>query len=94
LLGNLPGRGNGPPRPWGHCQVLAGSEYTKPGTTTTTPTLHGPQGQLASSVEEKEALIRETAFPQAPGTDQEIEIPQGSRHDYYYLIKFIVHTEL
>ena len=55
--------------------------YTKPRTATTTPTLHGPQGQLASSIDEKEALIRETAFPQAPGVSQEAEIPQGSWHD-------------
>ncbi|ODM14511.1 hypothetical protein SI65_10133 [Aspergillus cristatus] len=46
----------------------------------TTPTLHGPQGQLASSIDEKEALIRETAFPQTPGDSQEVEIPQGSWH--------------
>ncbi|ODM20373.1 hypothetical protein SI65_03426 [Aspergillus cristatus] len=46
----------------------------------TTPTLRGPQGQLASSIDEKETLIRETAFPQAPGDSQEVEIPQGSWH--------------
>ncbi|ODM14581.1 hypothetical protein SI65_09926 [Aspergillus cristatus] len=48
-----------------------------------TPTLcgpRGPQGQLASSIDEKETLIRETAFPQAPGDSQEVEIPQGSWH--------------
>ena len=55
-------------------------KYTKPRTATTTPTLHGPQGQLASSLEEKEALIRETAFPQVPGDSQEAEISQGSWH--------------
>ena len=55
-------------------------DYTKPRVATTTPTLHGPQGQLASSIVEKEALIRETAFPQVPGVDQEVEIPQGSWH--------------
>ncbi|ODM21122.1 hypothetical protein SI65_04175 [Aspergillus cristatus] len=46
----------------------------------TTPTLRGPQGQLASSIDEKETLIHETAFPQAPGDSQEVEIPQGSWH--------------
>jgi len=59
------------------CQAL---KYTKPRTAETTPTLHGPQGQLASSIEEKEALIQETAFAQAPGDSQEVETPQGSRH--------------
>jgi len=47
----------------------------------TAPTLRGPQGQLASSIDEKETLIRETAFPQAPGDSQEVEIPQGSWYD-------------
>ncbi|ODM14623.1 hypothetical protein SI65_09968 [Aspergillus cristatus] len=55
-------------------------DYTKPKTMATTPTLHGPQGQLASSIDEKEALIQETAFPQTPGDSQEVEIPQGSWH--------------
>ena len=55
-------------------------DYTKPRTMATTPTLRGPQGQLASSIDEKEALIRETAFPQAPGDSREVEIPQGSWH--------------
>ncbi|ODM18159.1 hypothetical protein SI65_06030 [Aspergillus cristatus] len=54
--------------------------YTKPRTMATTPTLRGPQGQLASSIDEKEALIRETAFPQTPGNSQEVEVPQGSWH--------------
>ena len=52
----------------------------KPRTATTTPTLHGPQGQLASSIDEKKTLIQETAFPQAPGDNQEVVIPQGSWH--------------
>lgn len=32
-------------------------------------------------IDEKEALVRGTAFPQAPGDGQEVEIPQGSWHD-------------
>ncbi|ODM15132.1 hypothetical protein SI65_09371 [Aspergillus cristatus] len=55
-------------------------DYTKPKAMATTPMLRGPQGQLASSINEKETLIRETAFPQAPGDRQEVEIPQGSWH--------------
>lgn len=31
-----------------------------------TPTLKGPQGQLATTISEKEALIWEVAFPPAP----------------------------
>src|SRR5699024_482361 len=54
--------------------------YIKPRTTTTTPTLHGPQGQHASSSDGQETVVRETAFPQAPGDNQEVEIPQGSWH--------------
>ncbi|ODM20319.1 hypothetical protein SI65_03372 [Aspergillus cristatus] len=55
-------------------------DYTKPRSVAMTPTLRGPQGQLASSINEKETLIRETAFPQAPGDSQEVEISQGSWH--------------
>lgn len=51
--------------------------YTNPRAATTTPTLHGPQGQLVRSIDEKETLIRETAFPQAPGDSQDVEIPQA-----------------
>ena len=45
-----------------------------------TPTLHGPQGQLVSSIDEKETLTWEPAFPQAPGDSQEVDIPQRSWH--------------
>ncbi|ODM15199.1 hypothetical protein SI65_09438 [Aspergillus cristatus] len=55
-------------------------DYTKPKAMAMTPTLRGPQGQLASSIDEKETLIHETAFPQAPGDRQEVEIPQESWH--------------
>lgn len=55
-------------------------DYTKPRTMAMTPTLRGPQGQLVSSIKEKETLICETAFPQAPGDSQQAEIPQGSWH--------------
>ena len=54
--------------------------FTKPKSTATTPTLRGPQGQLATSVNEKEALIREIAFPPAPGDTQAIEVPYGNWH--------------
>lgn len=53
--------------------------HTKPRAIATTPTLHGKQGQLAISIDGKEALIRETTFPQAPDViNQEVEILQGS----------------
>ena len=55
-------------------------KYTKPRIATTTPTLHGTQGEPASSIDKKETLVRETTFPQAPGDNQEVEIPQGSWH--------------
>jgi hypothetical protein len=38
----------------------------RPRSNQATPTLRGPQGQEATTIEEKEALIRETAFPVAP----------------------------
>jgi hypothetical protein len=45
-----------------------------------TPTLIGPDDQVATTLEEKEALVREIAFPLAP-TDTEPEaIPQGTMH--------------
>lgn len=80
LLGKLPGGGKRPARPWDTARCWQALGYTKPRAATTTPKLRGPQGQLASSIDEKEALIRETAFPQAPGVNQEVEIPQGSWH--------------
>ncbi|KAI9041051.1 uncharacterized protein KD926_007468 [Aspergillus affinis] len=61
-----------------HWQAL---HYTKPRTTTITPTLHGPQGQVASSIDEKEALVREIAFPRAPGVSEVPEVSQGSWHN-------------
>ena len=62
--------------------MLAGSKIHKSQDSHDYITLHGPQGQLASSIEEKEALIRETAFPQAPGINQEAEaeISPGTWH--------------
>lgn len=36
--------------------------FTKPSSATTIPTLHGPHEQVASSIAEKEALIREVMF--------------------------------
>jgi ribonuclease HI len=51
---------------------------TKSKTTATTPTLRGPQGQTASTISEKEALIRETAFPPAPGDNRAVDVPEGS----------------
>lgn len=46
----------------------------------TTPTLRRPQGELGTSISEKEALIQETNFPPAPGDSQVIDIPQGTWH--------------
>jgi hypothetical protein len=46
----------------------------------TTPTLRGPQGELATSISEKEALIREIAFPPAPRDSEATEISQGNWH--------------
>jgi ribonuclease HI len=46
----------------------------------TTLTLRGPQGELATSISEKEVLIREIAFPPAPRDSEAIEISQGNWH--------------
>ena len=54
--------------------------FTKSKGMATTPTLRGPGGELATSINEKEALIRETAFPPAPGDNDAIEIPHGTWH--------------
>jgi hypothetical protein len=43
--------------------------YTTPRLNLATPTLEGSQGQVATTIEEKETLIRETAFPAAPEAD-------------------------
>ena len=54
--------------------------FTKPSSATTTPTLHGPQEQVASSITEKEALIREVMFPPTPGEGQETDVAHGTWH--------------
>lgn len=49
-------------------KYLASTEmrYTSPKAAGTTPALKGPQGQLATTLDEKETLIEEAAFPTAP----------------------------
>lgn len=54
--------------------------YTTPRTSGTTPVLRGPQGQLATTLIEKEAMIRATAFPDAPDGGLGQPIPQGIMH--------------
>jgi ribonuclease HI len=53
---------------------------TKSRTTAVTPTLKGPQGEIAVSISEKEALVRKVAFPPAPGDREAIEVPPGTWH--------------
>jgi hypothetical protein len=42
------------------------NRYTTPRSNPAIPALKGPQGQVATTIEEKEAPIREIAFPVAP----------------------------
>ena len=72
------------PGPGGTARCWQALKYTKFRTTTTSPTLHGPQGQLTSSSEEEEALIREIASPQTPEINQEGEADTspGSWHGH------------
>ena len=57
--------------------------YIKPNASGTTPALIDPNTKkvIAATFEEKEALFREQAFPQAPETDVELELPgPGDAH--------------
>ncbi|KAL1979252.1 hypothetical protein VTN96DRAFT_6404 [Rasamsonia emersonii] len=54
--------------------------YTTSKAASTTPTLRGPQGQVATTITEKEALIREVAFPPAPGGSPQEDLPRGKMH--------------
>jgi endonuclease/exonuclease/phosphatase family metal-dependent hydrolase len=54
--------------------------YCKPRATGTTPVLKGPQGQQATTLDAKEALIREILFPKAPRDEVVGDIPPGSIH--------------
>ncbi|KAL1978966.1 hypothetical protein VTN96DRAFT_7923 [Rasamsonia emersonii] len=54
--------------------------YTTPKAASTTPTLRGPQGQVATTITEKEALVREVAFPPAPGGSPQEDLPRGKMH--------------
>ncbi|KAL2004458.1 hypothetical protein VTN00DRAFT_5194 [Thermoascus crustaceus] len=54
--------------------------YTAPKATSTTPALRGPQGQVATTISEKEALIREVVFPPAPRGSPQEDLPQGTWH--------------
>jgi hypothetical protein len=47
---------------------------TKPKAIAITPTLKGPQGEIAVSISEKEALVRETAFPPTLGDREFIHV--------------------
>ena len=56
--------------------------FTKPEAVVITPTLKGPRGEVAVSISEKEALVRETAFPLAPGSRETVEVLPGTWHEY------------
>jgi hypothetical protein len=57
-------------------------KYTKPRTNGTTPTLRGPppENKEATSFNDKEALIREIAFPLAPRDMAYDSRPRGTMH--------------
>lgn len=55
--------------------------YTNPKTTGTTPTLRNSEGRTAATIEEKERLVLEHAFPTAPGERQQWNPPpSGNMH--------------
>ena len=45
-----------------------------------TPTLQGPHGETAVITDEKEALVREVAFPPAPGDRESVRVQPGLWH--------------
>ncbi|QKX53974.1 uncharacterized protein TRUGW13939_01054 [Talaromyces rugulosus] len=57
-------------------------QYTKPRTNPTTPALQGPDlgAPPATTMADKEALIREMAFPNAPRSSPPGELPGGQAH--------------
>ena len=56
-------------------------KYTKPRTNCTTPALQGPNGEVAITMQAKEALVRAHAFPKAPAFQgNEYQPRQGSAH--------------
>jgi hypothetical protein len=54
--------------------------YTKKRTETTTPVLRGPQDQIATTTEEKEALVHEVIFPPPPDLGPGKPVSPGSEH--------------
>ena len=56
-------------------------EYIKPRTNRTTPASKGPNGEIAVTMQDKEALVRAHAFPKPPTTvEDEYRPMQGSAH--------------
>ncbi|ODM16959.1 hypothetical protein SI65_07357 [Aspergillus cristatus] len=71
-----------PPTPDEAARCWLALKYTKPQDQGTTPTLYRAQGdtQAATTFQEKETLIREAAFPQAP-KDRPVQCPPlGNAH--------------
>ncbi|ODM21086.1 hypothetical protein SI65_04139 [Aspergillus cristatus] len=71
-----------PPTPDEAARCWLALKYTKPQDQGTTPTLYRAQGntQAATTFQEKETLIREAAFPQAP-RDRPVQCPPlGNAH--------------
>jgi hypothetical protein len=54
--------------------------YTTPKATCITPALKGPQNQVAVTIEEKEAMVREAAFPPRPASGVQPWLPSGEAH--------------
>jgi hypothetical protein len=70
-------------------------KYTFLRAQTTTPTVKGPNGEIAVSLEEKETLFRTTAFPTMGQQDNtpEPEIPQMHEPIPLELIKKAIFTQ-
>ena len=56
-------------------------QYTFSREAATTPVVKKPQGQIAVTVEEKEALFQEVIFPPPPNLGSGQPIPPGKAHE-------------
>ncbi|KAI9041358.1 reverse transcriptase [Aspergillus affinis] len=54
--------------------------YTNTSGASITPALKGPEGRAAVTIDEKEALVRETAFPPAPEGEDPERLPPWTWH--------------
>ena len=77
LLGNLLEGATDQPGPGDTARCWQALDYTKPRTVTMTPTLRGPQGQLASSIDGKETLFVRQPSPRRQEIARKLRSPKG-----------------